>query len=126
MLTKTNSWLSTGALAVLGLGLAYGAQSFSEKEEVKPISTTKVSATVWRFTGTNSSEILQADKWQQGTSSDPNCQNDPLQPLPCQYTVTDQTITDSEELMDYFESTYPSNTANEVRDHADSQKPETP
>ncbi len=35
MLTKTNSWLRTGALAVLGLGLAYGAQSFTEKEEVK-------------------------------------------------------------------------------------------
>ena len=125
MLTKTNSWLRAGALTVLGLGLSYSTQSFTEKEEVKPTSTTKVTATVWRFIGTNSSEILQASKWEQGPSGDPSCQNDPLQPLPCQYTVTDQTIADSDELMEYFEATYPSNTADEVRDHADSQKPET-
>jgi len=126
MLTKGNSWLRTGTLAVLGLGLAYGAQSFTEKEEVKPKSTAKVTATVWRFTGTNSSEILQASKWEQGPSSDPSCANNPSEPLPCQYTVTDQPIADSDELMDYFDATYPSNTANEVRDHADSRKPETP
>ena len=35
MATKRNSWLRAGTLAVLGLGLAYGAQSFTEKEEVK-------------------------------------------------------------------------------------------
>ena len=35
MLTKSNSWLRAGTLTVLGLGLAYGAQSFTEKEEVK-------------------------------------------------------------------------------------------
>jgi len=48
MLTKTNSWLRAGALTVLGLGLSYSTQSFTEKEEVKPTSTTKVTATVWR------------------------------------------------------------------------------
>ncbi len=126
MLTKTNSWLRAGALTVLGLGLAYGAQSFTEKEEVKPTSTSKVNATVWHFKGTNSSQILQADKWEQGASSDPSCQNDPSKPLPCQYTVTDQPIADSDELMSYFAATYPSNTANEVRENADSRKPETP
>lgn len=47
MLTKTNSWLRAGALAVLGLGIAYGAQSFTEKEEVKPISTGKLTTTMW-------------------------------------------------------------------------------
>ena len=32
MATKRNIWLRAGALAVLGLGLVYGAQSFTEKE----------------------------------------------------------------------------------------------
>ncbi|MDM1295294.1 hypothetical protein HX021_13480 [Sphingobacterium sp. N143] len=35
MATKRNSWLRASALALLGLGLAYGTQSFIEKEEVK-------------------------------------------------------------------------------------------
>ncbi|MDR0262541.1 MAG: hypothetical protein LBJ04_04880 [Sphingobacterium sp.] len=42
MTYKKNSWLRASALAVLGLGIAYGAQSFTNKEEVKtqtPVST---------------------------------------------------------------------------------------
>ncbi len=49
MLTKRNSWLRAGTLTVLGLGLAYGTQSFTEKEEVKvePKTTTTRANQTW-------------------------------------------------------------------------------
>ena len=43
MATKRNSWLRAGVLTVLGLGLAYGAQSFTDKEEVKIENTVSTS-----------------------------------------------------------------------------------
>ncbi|MEJ5145091.1 hypothetical protein [Sphingobacterium sp. MYb388] len=114
--------LFTLILALIAFG-TYATVAVMKKDSIK--IEKKVTATVWRFTGTNSSEILQADKWEQGASSDASCENNPSEPLPCQYTVADQNISDSDELMEYFETTYPLNTASEIRDHADSQKPET-
>lgn len=35
MATIKNNWLRAGVLAILGLGMVYGAQSFTNKEEVK-------------------------------------------------------------------------------------------
>lgn len=47
MISKGKSWLRTSALALLGLGIAYSAQSFTEKEEVKPIKTVRLTTTMW-------------------------------------------------------------------------------
>ncbi|WP_294183621.1 hypothetical protein [uncultured Sphingobacterium sp.] len=63
MLTKRNSWLRAGTLALLGLGLAYGAQSFTEKEEVKV--ELKADFVEWKYEGTsnNLSQALDADNY---------------------------------------------------------------
>jgi hypothetical protein len=55
MLTKRNSWLRAGTLAVLGLGLAYGAQSFTEKEEVKV--ERKADFVEWKYEGTSNNHL---------------------------------------------------------------------
>lgn len=63
MLTKTNSWLRAGTLAVLGLGLAYGAQSFTEKKEVEVAK--KADFVEWEYEGTsnNLSQALNANNY---------------------------------------------------------------
>lgn len=63
MATKRNSWLRAGALAVLGLGLAYGTQSFTEKEEVTSVK--KAVDLEWKFEGSSNhpSQSLDADNY---------------------------------------------------------------
>lgn len=93
-----------------------------EKEEVH--IDKKAHIATWNFTGTDASEILQPDKWQPGATSNNDCEQDLQKPLPCQFTVNDAVITTPAELVSYFEDSYPTNTAMEVRNNADSQKDE--
>ena len=59
MLKKRNSWLRTSAFAVLGLGLAYGTQSFTQKVEKS------ADFVEWKYEGTSNSlsQALDADNY---------------------------------------------------------------
>ncbi|MEI2273567.1 hypothetical protein OHD16_15570 [Sphingobacterium sp. ML3W] len=58
MATKRTSWLRTGTLTVLGLGLVYGAQSFTDKEKtrVEKTATTSLVDQTWY-----NNEIVNSD-----------------------------------------------------------------
>lgn len=122
MATIKKNWLRAGiSLFVLFLGVFFVVKAM-EKEEVNVDK--KAHIATWNFTGTDVSEILQPEKWQPGATSNNDCEQDLQMPLPCQFTVNDAEITTPEELVSYFEDSYPTNTAVEVRNNADSQKDE--
>ncbi|WP_158655662.1 hypothetical protein [Sphingobacterium sp. HMA12] len=87
-----------------------------------PSAPTLVKASTWHFTGTDQSQIYNASYWQSGVSSNPDCSDD-AETLPCTFTVTDATISNTTQLVSYLNTKYPSNP-NAVASNADSRKPE--
>lgn len=63
MISKGKSWLRTSALALLGMGIAYSAQSFTEKEEVNLVK--RADFVEWKYEGTSNdlSQALNANNY---------------------------------------------------------------
>lgn len=63
MATIKNNWLRTSTLILLGLVMAFGAQSFTNKEEVKVEK--KANLVEWKYNGTsnNQSQSLNANNY---------------------------------------------------------------
>lgn len=74
MATSKKGWLRTSVLSLLGLGLAYSAQSFVNKEEVKaePVKTTLVNQT-WYFHGGATDSRTDATKYQLSPDPEAPC-----------------------------------------------------
>lgn len=118
--TKSKIIASVTALVLL-FGVFFMVKAIEKKSETTPVKI--ITASTWHFTGTDQSQIYDGSFWQSGASSDPACSTSPSNPLPCTYTVTDATISNPSELVDYLDSKYPSNPSGVATD-ADSRKPE--
>ena len=81
MATIKNNWLRTSTLILLGLVMAFGAQSFNNKEEVKvekkPAKV--VTNQTWYFIGTSSDDPTDASKYSTSLPSGKSCNSAPFQ-----------------------------------------------
>lgn len=111
-------------MIVLFLGIFFGIKAIEKNGLIKEAEKINIAERTWHFTGTQTSEILEAGKWALGSSPNTSCVLDDQEPLPCQFTVSNANITNTMELIAYFNARYPIDTSTKVRDNADSQKPE--
>lgn len=63
MATIKNNWLRTSTLILLGLVMAFGAQSFTNKEEVKPVVKPALLTQQWHFNGSSTDSPTDASKY---------------------------------------------------------------
>lgn len=82
----------------------------------KKTDVNTVATTTWHFTGNDPSEIMNPANWEEGASPE-NCETELTLELPCTFE-TNVNIVDSEALIDYFETQYPSDTAEQVTENA--------
>lgn len=121
---KNNRWLAGIAMVLFVFGIFFIVKAVEKNTNLREGQMEEVNETTWHFTGTQTSEILEAGKWALGSSPNTSCVLDDQEPLPCQFTVSDANITNTMELIAYFNARYPIDTSTKVKDNADSQKPE--
>ncbi|MBE8714821.1 hypothetical protein [Sphingobacterium hungaricum] len=105
------------AFALL-FGLFFTVTAFEKNQ--KTAVAKKTATTTWHFTGDDPSEILNPEKWEDGSSPD-NCETELTLELPCTFE-TNVSIVDAEALIDYFESEYPIDTEEQVVENAESTR----
>lgn len=110
------------ALCLIGTATAATNGNGNEKEEVKAKTEKTIAPTTWHFTGTSLSEVFNEDMWQSADPGESGCSSAP-DPLPCSYTVSDEDIADTEELITYLRATHQDNPS-AVAPAADSRKAE--
>ncbi|TYR37439.1 hypothetical protein FXV77_05390 [Sphingobacterium phlebotomi] len=118
-----NNWLRTSSLIALMLAFfvtANASENNEEKKAEKDKPEKTILATTWHFIGTSLSEVFEEDKWQSADPGESSCSS-AARPLPCAYTVTDEDIADTDELVTYLRATHQNNPS-AVAPAADSRK----
>ncbi|MGE8425793.1 MAG: hypothetical protein ACN6PI_23350, partial [Sphingobacterium siyangense] len=117
MKTLKSKMIAGVTALVLLFGVFFMVKAVSKNSTEKaPVA---IKASTWHFTGTSQSQIYDDSYWQSGPSSDSNCSTAP-DDLPCNFTVSDATISNPTQLVSYLDSKYP-NSPNLVAQNADSR-----
>lgn len=113
-----NNWLQAILFTALLLGVFMTVRALDNNKD-KNVEKA-VAPTTWHFIGTSMNKVFDKDEWQSTDPEEASCSS-AARPLPCAYTVTDEDIADTGELITYLRATHQNNPS-AVAPAADSRK----